>query len=60
MKVAFSVVIMKVNGQQTFSGKQFLFAEAGESNKIIIFSTSENLNSLVTSDNIFVDGRFHT
>ena len=51
MKVAFCVVIMKVNGQQTISGEQFLLAEAGDRNKIIIFSTSENLNSLFVTVN---------
>ena len=45
---------------QTFSGERFLLTENGERDKIIIFSTTENLNSLASADDVFVDGTFHT
>ena len=45
---------------QTFSGERFLLTENGERDKIIIFSTTENLNSLASADDVFVGETFHT
>ena len=45
---------------QTLNGQPFLLVEDGEQDKIIIFSTIENLHTLAAATNIYVDGTFHT
>ena len=43
--------------KQTFSGERFLL---WRKRQIIIFFTTENLNSLASADDVFMDGTFHT
>ena len=43
--------------KQTFSGERFLL---WSKTQIIIFFTTENLISLASADDVFMDGTFHT
>ena len=45
---------------QSLNGQQFLLAQDGDHDKIVIFATAENLRVLAASDELYVDGTFHT
>ena len=45
---------------QTLNGQPFLLVEDEEQDKIIIFSTIENLHTLAAATDIYIDGTFYT
>ena len=45
---------------ETLAGERFLVSEDGNADKILIFSTTENLTNLVAADIIYGDGTFYT
>ena len=46
--------------RQTTSSEPFLQADAGDINKLLIFTTAENLRQLCTADTVYWDGTFCT
>ncbi|CAC5418680.1 unnamed protein product [Mytilus coruscus] len=46
--------------RQTTSREPFLQADDGDVNKLLIFTTAENLQQLCTADTIYCDGTFYT
>ena len=46
--------------RETTSGEQFLQADDGDADKILIFTTADNLHHLCTTDKIYCDGTFYT
>ncbi|XP_076071644.1 uncharacterized protein LOC143043030 [Mytilus galloprovincialis] len=46
--------------RQTTSREPFLQAEDGDINKLLIFTTAENLRQLCTADTVYCDGTFYT
>lgn len=51
---------LEMKFRQTTSGEPFLQAENGDINKILIFSTLENIHHLCNADRIYCDGTFYT
>lgn len=51
---------LEMTFRQTTSGEPFLQAEEGDINKILIFSTLENINYLCNADRIYCDGTLYT
>jgi hypothetical protein len=45
---------------QTLAHEQFLFADDGNADTILMFTTARNLTNLVSADIIYGDGTFHT
>ncbi|XP_021339735.1 uncharacterized protein LOC110440948 [Mizuhopecten yessoensis] len=45
--------------QETTTGAQFLLADDGDHNKILVFGTTGNLHHLSNADTIFGDGTFY-
>ena len=46
--------------RETTSGEPFLQAEDGDINKILIFTTADNISHLCNADRIYCDGTFYT
>ncbi|CAG2207012.1 unnamed protein product [Mytilus edulis] len=46
--------------RQTTSSEPFLQADDGDINKLLIFTTAENLRQLCTEDTVYWDGTFYT
>ena len=53
---------MQLDGKctQTLAHEQFLFADYGNADKIIVFITTCNLSNLVAADIIYGDDTFYT
>lgn len=51
-------IVLEGEWTQTLDQKPFLLANDGEENKILVFSTDQNLEILSASDQIFMDGTF--
>ena len=51
---------MEGDWTKTLTGENFLLRDDGDSNKILIFGTQENLLKLSELDTIYVDGTFST
>ena len=53
---------MNLTGEwaNTLGGEQFVLAESGADDKIIILGTRSNLHHLAEAESIFVDGTFST
>ncbi len=45
---------------KTYDNKQFVLANDGTEDKIVVFATEENLSILYHSDEVFMDGTFKT